>query len=79
MYAGHVARATRCSSEIMIIPGVEQMYGTCRFAAKASSPLFRMDRVGLAEVRSARLPSSQSQRLAPASAVVLSTATSIGE
>jgi hypothetical protein len=55
----------------MITPGVEQMYGTCRFAAKANSPLYRMDRVGLAGVRSARLPSSQSQRLALAYAVCL--------
>jgi hypothetical protein len=63
----------------MVTPGVEQMYETCRFVAKASRPLFRMDRVGLAEVRFARLPSSQSQQLALASAVCPSEATSIGE
>jgi hypothetical protein len=72
-------RRGRCSQPTMITPGVEQMYETCRSVAKASPPLVRTGRVYLGEVRSARLPSSQSRLPALASAVCPSEATSIGE
>jgi hypothetical protein len=79
MYVRHMLPVRDTMLLQMITPGVEQMYETCLSVAKASSPLFRTDRVGLAEVRSARLPSLQSQRLDLASAVCPLAATSIVE